>query len=535
MAATRPLAWLVWVLIFGSAWAIASFAPVGDDACEQIRSACRATGFVLEGARADNGVARNSDVVAQTRPSALKPLRPGNLPNIVLILTDDYSLNLMTYSMPNLDAMQAEGTTFSNYFVTDSLCCPSRSSIFTGKFPHNTRVFTNTPPWGGYEAFQAYDNASHTFADALQAAGYQTAMMGKYLNGYWPMKDGVAPGWSEWDVAGNGYPEFRYRLNRNGRIQYYGDDPMSYLTDVVAGLGDSFIRTSAGRPFFLEVATFAPHKPFIPAPRDADKFPGLTYPQNAAFGARPNAFAPGWLKEIPPLEPADIAAINASFRMRVQSDQAIDAMIGKLRSTLAELGLAGTTYVIFTSDNGLHLGEYSLRLGKQTPFDTDIRVPLVVVGPGVPAGRTVDDIVENIDLAPTFTEIAGEPGPTAPDGRSLMPLLHPKPDVAVVWRSHALIEHRHPTREPADPDIQEPVSGNPPSYEALRTRDALYVEYDDTAHEVGFYDTRSDPMELNNIAASLSADTLRRWHRVLAGAAACRGADACWAAQSATP
>jgi N-acetylglucosamine-6-sulfatase len=191
--------------------------------------------------------------------------------------------------------------------------------------------------------------------------------------------------------------------------------------------------------------------------------------------------------------------------------------------------------VIFTSDNGLHLGEYSLRPGKQTPFDTDIRVPLVLVGPGVPAGRTVDDIVENIDLAPTFTEIAGEPGPTAPDGRSLMPLLHPKHDVAVIWRSHALIEHRHPTREPADPDIQEPVSGNPPSYEALRTRDALYVEYDDTAHEVGYYDTRSDPMELNNIAASLPADTLSRWHRVLAGAAACRGTDACWAAQSATP
>ena len=127
-------------------------------------------------------------------------------------------------------------------------------------------MFTNTPPWGGYEAFEAYDNAPHTFAVALQAAGYQTAMMGKYLNGYRPLKDGVAPGWSEWDVAGLGYREFNYRLNRNGRIQSYGDEPSSYLTDVMAGLGDTFIRTSAGRPFFLEVATFAPHKPYIPAP-----------------------------------------------------------------------------------------------------------------------------------------------------------------------------------------------------------------------------------------------------------------------------
>src|SRR5271157_866728 len=122
-------------------------------------------------------------------------------PNIVFILTDDLSTNLVQY-MPNVLAMQKDGTTFANYFVTDSLCCPSRASIFTGKFPHNTGVFTNTRPLGGYDVFVARNNEPFTFAVSLQRAGYKTAMMGKYLNGYFPVKHGVPVGWNEWDVAG---------------------------------------------------------------------------------------------------------------------------------------------------------------------------------------------------------------------------------------------------------------------------------------------------------------------------------------------
>ena len=145
-------------------------------------------------------------------------------PNIVFILTDDLSWNLVQY-MPNLRAMQKDGTTFSNYFVTNSLCCPSRSSIFTGKFPHNTRVLTNSKPDGGYEGFNAQGNESQTFAVALQGGGYKTAMLGKYLNGYFPLRHGVPRGWSEWDVAGHGYPEFNYNLNQNGRAVHLGASP----------------------------------------------------------------------------------------------------------------------------------------------------------------------------------------------------------------------------------------------------------------------------------------------------------------------
>src|SRR5689334_16234063 len=187
-------------------------------------------------------------------------------PNIVFVLTDDLSMNLLQY-MPNVLQMQRTGLTFNDYFVSDSLCCPSRSSIFTGNFPHTTKVFNNEGPQGGFRQFYDRGEEQHTFATALQRAGYNTAMMGKYLNGYGQDKGSVPglpftyvpPGWSEWDVAGWGYPEFDYSLNEDGTVVNYGHKPSDYLTDVMANKGVDFINSSAaaGKPFFLELATFA--------------------------------------------------------------------------------------------------------------------------------------------------------------------------------------------------------------------------------------------------------------------------------------
>jgi len=454
---------------------------------------------------------------------------PAKKPNIVFILADDLSSNLVPY-MPNLLAIQKEGTTFSNYFVTDSLCCPSRSSIFTGEYPHNTGVFTNVEPDGGYGVFLKQGNESHTFAVALQRNGYKTAMLGKYLNGYIPARSGVPQGWNEWDVAGDGYPEFNYNLNQNGRIVHYGNSPQDYLTDVVAGLGEAFMRKSAQGPFFVEIATFAPHAPYIPAPRDADKFPELSAPRSAAFAVHPDANAPNWLKEIRPLLPVEIRKIDQEFRMRAQSVQAIDKMIGDIRATLAALG-ADNTYVVFSSDNGLHMGEYSLRPGKQTPFDIDIRVPLIVVGPGVAKGQVVNAIAENVDLFATFTDIAEASSSASTDGHSLLPLL--RGNTAADWRNVALIEHHRPRPDPSDPDAPAPHAGNPTSYEALRTGNALYVEYE--SEETGYYDLSRDPLELKNIASKLPAAKRKQLHEVLLANKACQGAQACWSAQHMTP
>lgn len=548
-------------------------------ACGEVRKACEAAGFVQGGGRNGNGLARDcmdpllngtnqprkatlslpnvdpakiaackaektgtTDVNATAEPEqpASPPSGAARGANIVFILADDFSLDLISSrdgilarSMPNLKKMQEEGTTFTNYFVTDSLCCPSRSSIFTGKLPHDTGVFRNSGPDGGFGAFVLHNNDPVTFAVALHEVGYRTAMLGKYLNGYKPEKNGVPPGWSEWDVDGElGYQEYNYFLNENGAVRRHPE----YLTDEISTLGQGFIERAASGAFLIELASFAPHAPYVPPARYANDFPELLYDQNAAFGARPDASAPDWLKAIKPLAQKDIDAIEQAFRNRVRSDHGIDDMIAAVRAELIRLGIDKNTYVFFSSDNGYHMGEWSLRPGKMTPFDTDIRVPLIVVGPGVPAARVVSDVVENIDLCPTFTAIAGTSAPTQPDGHSLLGLLHPLPNaMPIAWRHEALIEHHNPGYDKTDPDLQEIPSGNPPPYEAIRTTDALYVEYDDAKHEIGFYDLRDDPYELHNVAAGTPEAILKRWHDVLSANANCHGADACWAAQRMVP
>ena len=458
----------------------------------------------------------------------------GRRPNVVFVLTDDLSTDLLQY-MPHVRDMQRQGLTFSNYFVTDSLCCPSRSSIFTGRLPHSTGVFTNTAPDGGFPLFYRRGEEKDTFATALRSDGYRTALMGKYLNDYDPRHTPgqrgpyVPPGWTEWDATGNGYGEFNYNTNQNGRVVHYGFEPKAYLTDVIAANGLTFVRGSldAGSPFLLELASFAPHSPYVPAPRDRRLFPGLHAPRTPAFDA-PVAGAPAWLAAVPPLGPPAISGIDEAYRMRAQAVQAVDQMLGRIEDELRAAHQLDNTYIVFSSDNGYHMGEHRLRPGKLTAFDTDIKVPLVVVGPGVPAGRTVDQVVENIDLRPTFEELGGSgPGP-AVEGRSLLPLL--RGQTPADWRTAALVEHHGPVGAGADePDRAVPFAGDPPTYEAIRTATALYVEYVDGERE--YYDVARDPDELTNLAAQLPVDQTARLHTALAGMAGCVGGDGCWSAQ----
>jgi N-acetylglucosamine-6-sulfatase len=453
-------------------------------------------------------------------------------PNIVFVLTDDLSMNLLRF-MPHVLAMQRQGLTFNNYFVSDSLCCPSRSSIFTGNLPHDTKVFDNVGRRGGFRQFFDRGEEQHAFAVALQRAGYNTALMGKYLNGYGQERGSVPglpftyvpPGWTEWEVGGWGYPEFNYILNEDGSVQTYGSRPQDYLTDVLARKGVDFINSSAGqgKPFFLELSTFAPHSPYTPAPRDATDFPGLTAPRPPSFDTIPTN-APGWLARRPPLTADQVSRIDDVYRLRAQSVQAVDRMIGQIEATLAADGLSDNTYIVFSSDNGLHTGEYRLMPGKMTAFDTDIHVPLIVSGPGIPAGTTTNAMTENIDLAKTFAQIGGTDVPS--DGRSLMQLFGGL--TPATWRNAVLIEHRGPDLRPDDPDFQQPASGNPTTYEAMRTDEFLYVEYSDGERE--FYDLRNDPFELHNLAGYLTAIQLGQLHAELLDIERCHGGARCWAA-----
>jgi N-acetylglucosamine-6-sulfatase len=496
----------------------------------------------------------------QHRASAT-PAASAAKPNVVFILTDDLSWNLVNSRFaPNIVKLQKQGETFNHYFVADSLCCPSRSSIFTGLFPHDTHVLTNDPPDGGFDKFQQEGLDKKTFAVALQPRGYRTSMLGKYLNHYGePSMTSttapVPPGWTDWHVSnGTGYLEFNYLLNDNGTINSYGGStggcgvtgtPDNYQVDVLNSNARSFIDSSKGRPFLVEVATFAPHAPYIPAPRNACDFPGLKEPRDPSFNTN-NINPPAWLGKRKPLPARQIAKLDQYFRMRAQAVEAVDKLVGDVEAKLAADGLLDNTYIVFSSDNGYHLAQHRLVRGKQTAFDTDIRVPLIVAGPGVPKGKVVPQVVQNVDLYPTFLELAGGKARATVEGHSLVPLLHP-PRTRSQWRTVALVEHTHPSPNPDDPDAEDQGkgrgkgSGNPTTYEAIRISskrlpgfrgpvEAVYVEYKDAAHEIEYYDIRKDPFERNNIAGRLTAAQKAVLHKTLARLERCHNGAACWKA-----
>jgi arylsulfatase A-like enzyme len=470
---------------------------------------------------------------ASAQASAHASPSPGR-PNIVLVLADDLSTNLVRY-MPQVQAMKQHGMTFTNYTVTDSLCCPSRSSLLTGNYPHDTGVFTNLAPNGGYSVFRRRGNETATFAVALHDAGYRTALMGKYLNGYQPgaapgLPSPAPPGWDEWDGVGNGYGEYGYRIADDGGTSYYDHQPGDYLTSVLQQRATDFIGSSAssGQAFFLEVATFTPHRPFVPAPADATAFPGLKAPRTAAFDRLPK-HPPKWLRHRHRLTHHEIHKINVDYRLRARDVLSIDRLITAIYQALSDAGVADETDVIFSSDNGYHMGEYRLNPGKMTAFETDINVPLVATGPGIPAGARNTSIVQNIDLAPTFEALAGLRPDPAMDGKSMVELLHGR--TVHGWTTTALVEHRSPDDNPADPDYQQRSSGNPPSYEALRTARYTYVKYLGGGAE--FYRRDRDPHELHNVIGQLSSARRAQLRLRLHSLRRCNGVTACTAARTA--
>jgi arylsulfatase A-like enzyme len=443
----------------------------------------------------------------------------------VFVLTDDLTWDLLPY-MPHVRKLQRDGMTFRQFLVSDSLCCSSRATIFTGEFPHNTQVLGNEGPTGGYEAFRRTGDVERSVALALHGGGYRTALWGKYLNEYQPIAAGRDPGWDEWFAVNSAYRGFGYRASDDGFPTYVGYRPRDYLTAVLARRAVRFIRANAGyRPFFGMVATFAPHKPSTPAPRDRGRFRHLPLPAEPGYNAQ-NTSPPGWLSRRPPLTWMQHRRLVRAFRERVRSVQAVDRLIGRLRAALRATGAASNTYLLFTSDNGLHLGQHRLMAGKRTAFDEDIRVPLIVAGPGVPPGSATSRVAGTVDLAPTFERWAHLGTDPSRDGQSLTPLLSGRDPRR--WQRALLIEHATDVAGRSDPDAQGWAGGRPSTYAALRTRWTTYVEYANGQRE--FYDRRSDPAELHNGVAQLRPARLAALSAALARYRQCRGLSECRAA-----
>ncbi len=425
-------------------------------------------------------------------------------PNIIFILTDDQPYYTIDYMPTVTDVLMAGGVVFENGFVTTPLCCPSRASILTGQYVHNHKVYTNRYPMGGAPKF---DDVS-TVAVWLQEAGYRTAYFGKYLNDYELLEPygKVPPGWDEWG-AFLGKSGFQYywdfTLSENGQEVEYPKSKANFGADVVTVKAVDFIHAARDEPFFLFVGYYNPHSPYISAPRHKDTFRGNSNwawepHQPPSVNERDISDKPEYLSELYPLTEDELRIANVQI---LRSLLSVDDGVASILRALEQTGLDQNTIIVYLSDNGMTMGEHRFGVTKNCPYDECAHVPFIVYAPGLYPARTDMHLVANIDLAPTFADLANARVPDSINGTSLVPLLE---NGSVDWRDALLIEH-WPT--------EEGVGAIIPEFSAVRTMEWKYVEY--VTGECELYDLQNDPYELNNLAgksayAEMQAELARR-------------------------
>ena len=430
--------------------------------------------------------------------SASAPAHADPRLNIVFIVSDDERMDGNAVMTNVRHLLGDHGVTFSNFSVTTSMCAPSRASILTGLYSEHTGVLGNF----GRHSYPAFDERSD-LPVWLHRAGYETALVGKYLNDYSLDGDNtIPPGWDDWQALDSVPLEkyYDYDLNENGRIAHFGNTPSDYSTTVLTERALEFLRT-ARRPFFLYFAPVAPHLPATPAPEDVgrlDSLPPLASPSENQVDISSEPWASYHVRS---LNHAGIAYTDGVRRHQLESLLALDRSVKEIVATLARRHELDRTVIFYTSDNGFLWGEHRLG-GKLWPYTESIHVPLVVRTPWKAADGTVNDApVLNIDFASTISQLAGISPGQPQDGDSFVPMLHGE---KMPWRKDYLIEYlgRNALR-----------LGGPPPYVAIRTPRYLYVQYDYHGWQE-LYDLRDDPWELRNVASdrayASTVTTLRR-------------------------
>ena len=426
-------------------------------------------------------------------------------PNIVVVMTDDQTQASLT-KMPTVSSeLAGHGTTFANNFTNWPLCCPSRATFYTGQYAHNHGVLGNSPPDGGFGRFID----TNTLPVWLQAAGYRTIHVGKYLNGYGEDATSttyVPPGWTEWYAATAGTTQsvYDYQLNQNGTLVPYGSAVADFKQDVFTNLAvDAINRSAPGGPFFLGVMYTAPHaggpnpnpqppsncgRTAKPAPRHAAAFNGEVLPLPPSYNEADVSDKPVAIQQMPPITAEEGATIGRRYRCRLESLLSVDDGVRRIIDALEAAGELDRTMIVFTSDNGFFAGEHRVRSGKNRVYEEAVRVPLVIRGPGVPTG-TVQDLSVNADLAPTIADAAGAKPGLVEDGRSLLPsAAHPA-------RLHGreLLFEKGNAFDDGDGDDDAAQSG---AFGAVRTSRYVYVQ--NATGELELYDLATDPYQLQN-------------------------------------
>ncbi len=437
-------------------------------------------------------------------------------PNILFIFSDDHAEHAISAygskvnQTPNIDRIASQGARFTNSFVTNSICTPSRATLLTGQYSH----------LNGVPVFNQFDASRDTVAKHLQAGGYHTGMIGKWHLGSNPQ------GFDRWIVLpGQGAywdPAF---LVDGKKLTIEG-----HCTDITTDLGIEFLKTRPqDKPFFLMLHQKAPHRAWEPDERNKARFKDKTFPEPDTlwddYATRPAALPENQqtiardltrrdLKLTPPsdVKGRDLAQWNNLKPMELDVDgktltgeeltkwkyqrymqdylacvQGVDDGVGKVLDYLDESGLAENTIVMYSADNGWYLGDLGL-YDKRFMYEPGLRVPLLARGPGVKSGSTPAEFVANIDLAPTFLDLAGLSIPESMQGRSLAPLLRGEsPDD---WRESIYYRYYH-----------DPGHHNTAAHYGVRTKTHKLIHYwKKDAYEM--FDLVSDPTEQHNLLYS---------------------------------
>src|SRR3989344_3265784 len=454
-------------------------------------------------------------------------VRLSGRPNIIIILTDDQRADTLQYMPIVQDRLGKEGVTFANAYATTPLCCPSRVSIYTGLYAHNTGIFTNHMPkkgdfpLGGFPAFGGSspyaDKDDETIAVWLKSAGYRTGFAGKYLNGY--KSKYIPPGWDDWHgVVKNTY--YGYDMNENGKIVSYGFDPKNYSTDVYADKAVKFIKKTK-KPFFFVVSTDAVHtdggktapgdprnknkknkknrlpnvkavldedqddpdqvKDYyaMPAPVDRENCEEHLWGKSPAVNEADVSDKPQFIRDITPLSNQDMADIESFRESQICALLGVDRAVERILQALGDR--RDNTVIIFMGDNGFSWGEHRWSK-KNCLYEECARVPLVISYPKLTKNAHENNsFVLNIDIASTIAQLAGIRIPVRVNGKSLVPLLS-DPQGSV--RSDFLLEVYNSRKGYKNIDY------------AVRTREYKYTEL--SSGEKELYDFTTDPYELVN-------------------------------------
>jgi N-acetylglucosamine-6-sulfatase len=436
--------------------------------------------------------------VAQTQSSRAQ-ITPSTKPNILFVLTDDMRVSDLPYMPETRKLLGGGGVKFTKAFVTRSLCCPSRATIQRGQYAHNHQVLSNRPPMGGFEKFRSQGLENSTIATWLDGAGYDTMLIGKYFNDY-DNTTYVPPGWDNWyGYLGYYVQSDTYRISENGQINTY-DRSQIHDTDLFADRAATFLESTAGgAPFFMYLSTNAPHTPAFAPQRHQSMFSDVSLPAPPSLNEADVSDKPAWMRNTPSLTSEELGKLRQRYRQRLRSLQSVDEMVGRLVGVLRETGELSNTYIVFTSDNGLHLGEHRINQKKWTAYEEAIHVPLLIRGPGVPRGVIRSQMALNNDLAPTFASWAGVTPPDFVDGRSLTPLLSASPPSS--WRSAFLVEHWLD-------ENGDDYAATIPDYTAVRTGRHLFARY--ATGETELYDLKNDPYELQSLHNTASTELKSR-------------------------